>query len=177
MRAALPLRLALPALESFLAENVEKEVRKDARVIRCAAAAVGAGSRPAAEAVRQLLVAARDTDREFLARVERFPVRIDVPYHEIEPLRRRRIELGLELAYRILDAWNRGEKTRAVVSRGELASRVRTLLDLYAQEVLALSRAVGLPAPLALVRERIAERLRAEMSDVARAMTARLAAP
>ena len=171
MRTALPLRLALPALESFLAENVEKEVRKDARVIHCAAAAVGAGGAPAPEAVRQLLAAARDIDREFLARVGRFPVRINIPYEHIEPLRRRRIELGLDLACLILDAWKRGARTRSVLPRKELASRVRELLELYAREVLALSRSVGLPAPLALVRERAADRLRSEMSEVARAMT------
>lgn len=170
MRTALPL--ALPALESFLAENVEKEVRKDARVIRCAAAAVDAGGAPAAQAVRQLLAAARETDREFLATVGRFPVRIDIPYEQIEPLRRRRIELGLELACRMLEAWKRGEPTRSILPRKELAARVRDLLDLYAQEVLALSRSVALPAPLALVRERAADRLRSEMADVARAMTA-----
>jgi hypothetical protein len=177
VRAALPLRLALPALESLLAENVEKEIRKDARLIRCAGAAVGAGVAPAPESVRQLLAAARETDREFLARVARFPVRIDIPYDEIEPLRLRRIELGLDLAYRLLEAWKRGEKSRAALSRKDLALRLRELLDLYALEVLALSRSVRLPAPLAALRERIAQHLRAEMAEVARAMTATLARP
>ena len=177
MRTALPLRLALPAIESFLAENVEKEVRKDARLIRCAAAAVGAGVAPSPEAVRQLLLAAREIDREFLARVERFPVRIDIPYDRLEPLRLRRIELGLDLSCRLLAAWKRGQSTRSVLPRKELAIRVRELLDLYALEVLALSHSVRLPAPVALVRERIAGRLRQEMTEVARAMTATLARP
>ena len=177
VRAALPLRLALPALESFLAENVEKEIRKDARVIRCAAVAVGAGAAPAQEAARQLLAAARETDRDFLVRVGRFPVRIDIPYDEIEPLRLRRIELGLDLSWRLLDAWSRGEKSRVVLPREDLALRLRELLELYALEVLALSRSVGLPAPLAVLRERIAQRLRGEMGEIARAMTATLAPP
>jgi hypothetical protein len=176
-RAALPLRLALPALESFLAENVEKEIRKDARVIRCAAVAAGAGVAPTQEAARQLLAAARETDREFLARVARFPVRIDIPYDEIEPLRLRRIEMGLDLAYRLLDAWSRGQKSRSILPRQDLALRVRELLELYALEVLALSRSVGLPGPLAALRERIAQHLRGEMAEVARAMTATLAPP
>ena len=171
------MRVALPALESFLAENVEKEVRKDARVIRCASAAVAAGGAPTPEAVRQLLAAAREIDREFLARVSRFPVRIDIPYAELEPLRLRRIELGLDLAYRLLDAWDRGERARSAVTREELAMRLRELLELYAQEVLALSRTVRLPGPLAAVRERIAQRLRSEMAEIARTMTATLARP
>ena len=37
LRQVLPLRLALPRIESFLAENVAKEVEKDAEVIRTAA--------------------------------------------------------------------------------------------------------------------------------------------
>ncbi|HTL25293.1 MAG TPA: hypothetical protein VL280_01715 [Burkholderiales bacterium] len=171
------MRLALPALESFLAENVEKEVRKDARVIRCASAAVAAGVAPTPEAVRQLLAAAREIDREFLARVSRFPVRIDIPYSELEPLRLRRIELGLDLAYRLLQGWNRGEKARSAVTREELSLRLRELLELYAHEVLALSRTVRLPGPLAALRERIAQRLRSEMAEIARTMTATLARP
>jgi hypothetical protein len=173
VRAALPLRLALPALEPFLAENVEKEVRKDARLIRCAAVALAAGSPPAPEAARQLLGAAREVDRDFLARVGRFPVRIEIPYHRIEPLRLRRIELGLDLAYRILEAWQHKRKARSVFPREELARRLRELLDLYAQETQALSDSVRLPAVLAPVRDGIALRLRQEMSDVARAMSQR----
>ena len=171
------MRLALPALESFLAENVEKEVRKDARVIRCAAAAVGAGAVPAPEAVRQLLAAAREIDREFLVRVSRFPVRIDIQYGELEPLRLRRIELGLDLAYRLLEAWSRGRKSRSAIPRDDFARRIRELLELYALEVLVLSRSVGLPGPLAALRERIAQRLRQEMSEIARTMAATLSRP
>ena len=171
MRAALPLRLALPALEPFLAENVEKEVRKDARLIRCAALALGAGAPPSPEAARQLLAAAREIDREFLARVGHFPVRIEIPYDRVEPLRLRRIELALDLAYRILEAWRQGRKTRSVLTRAELARRLRELLDLYAEETQALSHSVRLPALLAPVREQIVLRLRQEMSDVARTMS------
>ena len=132
---------------------------------------------PTPEAVRQLLAAAREIDREFLARVSRFPVRIDIPYSELEPLRLRRIELGLDLAYRLLQGWNRGEKARSAVTREELSLRLRELLELYAHEVLALSRTVRLPGPLAALRERIAQRLRSEMAEIARTMTATLARP
>jgi len=57
LRAALPLRLALPALEPFLAENVAKEVRKDALVIRRAGEALAPG------AAREILAAARASVR------------------------------------------------------------------------------------------------------------------
>ena len=146
-------------------------------MIRCAAIAAEAGAPPLAEAVRQLLVSARETDREFLARVSRFPVRIDIPYRRLEPLRQRRTELGLDLAYRMLQAWRQGKKARSVLDRGELARRVRELLELYARETLALSESVSLPGPLAALRDRMAERLGEEMSEVARAMTAALRRP
>jgi len=80
------LRLALPALEPFLEENVAKEARKDALVIQ------RAGEAPAPGAAREILAAARAIDREFLARVGAFALRIQIPYERIEPLRLRREE-------------------------------------------------------------------------------------
>ena len=64
LRRALPLRLALPALEPFLAENVAKEVRKDALVIQRAGEALAAGAPLGPEAARQLWPA-RAVDQEF----------------------------------------------------------------------------------------------------------------
>lgn len=163
----LPLRVALPYLEPLLAENVAKEVRKDAQVIRCAAEALGAGAPPGPQAARRLLEAARGIDREFLARAGRFPVRIVIPYERIEPLRLRRIELGLRLAYRILGGWSRREKIRRVPDRSELAQGLRDVLDLYAQETQALSASVRLPALLVPLRERLAAALLRVMREIA----------
>ena len=162
------MRLALPALESFLAENVEKEVRKDARVIRCASSAVAAGVAPTPEAVRQLLAAAREIDREFLARVSRFPVRIDIPYSELEPLRLRRIERGLDLCWRILEAWREGRRLRDAALRAELERGLLDILTLYCEETSALSDAVKLPALLVPLRELLAGELLRIMRETAR---------
>ncbi len=164
MRAALPLRLALPVLEPFLAENVAKEVRKDTLVIRRAGAGRSAGD------AREILAAARAIDREFLARFGDLPVRIEIPYERIEPLRLRRIELGLDTAHRILDAWRRGRRARDAFAPGELARRVFEMLQLYAEETQALSHAARLPALLAPLRERIAQHLREAMTDAARTL-------
>jgi hypothetical protein len=170
LRAALPLRLALPALEPFLAENVAKEVRKDALVIARAGEALAAEVPPGPDAARQLLAAARAIDREFFARVEEFPLRIDIPYDRIEPLRLRRIELGLDTAYRVLDAWRQGHRLREVWSADEAERRVFAILRLYAEEAHALSYSVRLPGLLALVRERIAVRLLEVMTGTARGL-------
>jgi len=161
------LRLALPALEPFLAENVAKEVRKDALVILRAGEALAAGAPPGSEAARELLAAARAVDREFLDRVGAFPVRIDIRYERIEPLRLRRIELGLDTAYRILEAWRHGRRLREALSVEEAERRVFGLLRLYAEETHALSHSVRLPGLLAPLRERVAQRLLEAMSGAA----------
>jgi hypothetical protein len=159
------LRLALPVLEPFLEENVAKEVRKDALVIR------HAGAPQADGAAREILAAAREIDQQFLARIGGLPVRIEIPYHRIEPLRLRRIELGLETARRILEAWRHGRRVRASFAAGELERMVFEMLRLYAEETQALSHSVRLPALLEPLRERLAQRLREAMSNAARALT------
>lgn len=166
LRAALPLRLALPALEPFLAGNVEKEIRKDALVIR------RAGAPPAATEVPEILAAAREIDREFLRRVDALPVRIEIPYASIEPVRARRVELGLDTARCILATWSRGQRLRRGFAPGELERRLRAMLELYAEETHALSHSVRLPGVLAPLRERIAQRLREAMRDAAHGLAA-----
>jgi hypothetical protein len=144
---------------------VAKEVRKDALLIRRAAEA------PAPGAAREILAAAREIDREFLACVDVFPVRIRVPYDRIEPLRLRRIELGLDTARRMLDAWGRRRRLRAAFAAGELESRLFEMLRLYADETRSLSHSVRLPFVLEPLRERLAQRLHEAMMRAARGLT------
>ena len=126
-------------------------------MIGCAAG--GPGPRSAQE----ILAAARGIDREFLARVGELPVRIDVPYARIEPLRLRRIELGLEIAARILEAWRRNRRLRAAFKPGELERLLHETLRLYAEETQELSHSVQLPGVLARLRQRMALRVRDAM--------------
>lgn len=170
MRATLALRLALPALEPFLADNVAKEVRKDALVILHAGKALAAGAPPAPGSARQLVAAAREIDRDFLARIGALPVRIEIRYEQIEPLRLRRMELGLDTAYRILEAWRDGRRLREAFVAGEIERRMFELLQLYAEETQALSHSVGLPRILEPLRERVALRLREAMTHAARTL-------
>jgi hypothetical protein len=170
LRTALPLRLALPALEPFLTENVAKEARKDALVIRRAAEALAAGAPPGPAAARDLLGAARNIDREFLTRIGAFAARIEIRYEGIEPLRLQRMALGLDTAYRILDAWRLRRRLRDAFAREEMARRLYELLRLYAEETQALSHGVQLPRILAPVRERIAQRLQEAMLQAAKSL-------
>ena len=139
-------------------------------MIRLAAEALAAGTPPGPESARGLLGAARDIDREFLAHVGAFPVRIDIRYERIEPLRLRRMELGLDTAYHMLDAWRRARRLREAFTPAEIERRLLENLRLYAEETQALSHSVNLPRVLAPVRERIAQRLQDAMLHAAKSL-------
>jgi hypothetical protein len=172
LREILPLRVALPRIEPFLAANVAKEVRKDALVIRRAVACLEQGAPPGAELARQIVGEIRTVDREFLGDVARFPVRIEIPYARIDPLRLQRIAGGLDLAYRILEGWRDGRRLRQTFSQEELERRLRELLLLYAAETQALSHSVRLPGLLAALRERLARGLLRVMNETAAQLAA-----
>lgn len=129
-----------------------------------------AAEAPAPGAAREILAAAREIDREFLARIGAFPVRIEIPYDRIEPLRLRRIELGLDTARRILEAWRQRRRLREAFAPDEIERRLFEMLRLYAEETQALSRSVRLPALLEPLRERVARRLREAMTQAARTL-------
>lgn len=172
LRAALPLRLALPHLEPVLALNVAKEVRKDALVFHRAAQALAAGRAPGQDDLQHLYAASKQIDREFLAQSEAFPVGIVVRYDEIAPVRLARMELLLGAGFRILQAWrgDRGARQALCAAFGaqaEFERLLREVLRLYAEETRLLSHAVQMPKLLVPARERIARRLLLIMNDVA----------
>jgi hypothetical protein len=176
LRGALPLRLALPRFETFLARNLDKEIRKDGLVVQCARDALAAGAQPGADEVRALLAAARAIDREFLGSVASFPVRLTLPYARIEPVRQRRIERGLALAARILDAWGRRRRVGEVMTRAELAREMDAILRLYCEEAAALADGVRLPPLVAPLRDRLAATLLRLMQAAAARTAADIAA-
>lgn len=177
LRASLPLRLALPRIEQILKQNLDKEFRKDALVIRRAGMALAAAAPPGPDEARELLESARQIDREFIAHLGPFPLHFEIPYARIEPLRLRRIGAGLEFAYAILDAWRRRQKLRDAFPPAELERRLLAILTLYCEETAALADAVRLPGPLAHVRERLASRLLHVMLAVSRDLVRDIAGP
>ena len=172
LRAALPLRLALPHLEPALALNVDKEVKKDRLVILRARELMKTGPSDWNEVLPQLLQATKEIDRLFLARVGSFPVDIVIRYEEIAPVRTRRIKLLYDAALKILSARDRGLRLRdamqASFSRDEFAQLLDQLFRLYAEETRYISRSVRLPALLVPLRELIAQELLNVMIRVAR---------
>jgi len=165
-----PLRIALPVLEPFLADNVAKEIRKDSLTIERAAAALAAGTPPGPEAARALLADAREVDRRFLAGLGDFPARLDIDYARVEPVRLRRMQLGLATAYRALAAWRVRRRLKDEFPPREYATILRSLLGLYIEETLALSESVRLPGLLSPLRRRLAERIGGAMRDAAESM-------
>ena len=160
MQALRPsLRVALGPLEPVLALNVDKEIRKDALVIAQAAQPGAQGGLSA------LLCRAREIDLEFLARLGGFPVRIEIRYEEVEPIRRRRMERLFDAATRLLRPPWRGLRpaVRACYDEAGFAAALGEHLSLYALEVHALHRSVRVPALIAPLRGVIAQRLRAIM--------------
>jgi hypothetical protein len=161
------MRLVLPVLEPLLSENVAKEVRKDALVVRCAAQALALGRPPESGAAQRLLLEARDIDRQFLDQVAGIALELDIPYERVEPLRRQRIEQGLDLACRILGAWRRGRCLRDVLLAEELEQRLGSLLTLYCEETAVLAQGVRASGALSALRRGAAGKLREVMTEVA----------
>ena len=160
MQALRPsLRVALGPVEPILALNVDKEIRKDALVI------AQAGQSAPGDPLSALLARAREIDHEFLARLGRFPVRLEIRYQDIEPIRRRRMERLLDAAARLLRAPWRGLRpaVRACYGEADFAALLGEHLRLYALEVHALNRSLRVPALMTLVRGLVADRLRAIM--------------
>ncbi len=180
LRAALPLRLALPHLEPILALNVTKEVSKDTLVIlrafELAAECTAAGT----DVLPQLLLATKEIDRMFLARVGTFPVGIVIRYEEVTPIRARRIKLLYDAALKILAPREGKSRLRgamhATFSREEFGQLLYELFRLYAEETRSLSRSVRLPRLLVPLRERIAQELFNVMLRVARPLAVEIAA-
>lgn len=171
LRAVLPLRLALPRIESFLADNVAKEVAKDAQVIGRVGELLAAGLPPDEAAARESLAAGKLIDRAFLARVADFPIGIVIRYEEIDPLRLRRIARMQAAAALILARQTRSDglrmALRASYPQPEFERLLLELMRLYAQETRALSRSLRLPSLLVPLRERVAQSLYGVMDEVA----------
>ena len=171
LRAALPFRLAIPRLEQFLAHNLGKEIEKDTLVIAQAAAAHAAGTALDRAVYARVLASARAVDQRFLAQAAAFPVSIHVAYEEIEPLRMQRMQRLAAATMAFLDSSVAGRglrrSLRSAWTREALEKGLREILVLYAQEAMVLSRSVRLPGPLALVREKVAQRLLRIMEEAA----------
>jgi hypothetical protein len=180
LRAALPLRLALPHLEPVLLLNVIKEVEKDTLVILRARQLAAEGPPDWDDVLPQLLQATKEIDRMFLSRVGKFPVEIVIRYEEIAPIRARRMKLLYHAALKSLAVEHGRLRLRAAMqaafSRDEFAQLLYELFRLYAEEARCLSRSVRLPRLLTPLRELIAQEMLNVMLHVARPLATEIVA-
>ena len=121
--------------------------------------------------VGKLLSHARQIDREFVAKLERFPfVRLRIRYEDVEPVRTQRIERLLQAARALLEPPWRGIRAaaRARYGRAEFETLVREHLRLYAAEVYALSRSVRPALLVAPLREHLRRTMEQKANLLAR---------
>lgn len=175
LRARLPLPLALPWLDRLLLNNVEKEVRKDTRVIACAAQAVITRAPADESMVTAMLHAAREIDRDFLVSASRSPLEIPIRYEAVNPVRIKRIRRLLEASWHLCDAWGPRRKLRAALAdvfpETELERLIFELLVLYARETQVLGESVRMPALLSPLRRRVLAGLFETMEKTAAALS------
>lgn len=175
LRARLPLPLALPWLDRLLLSNVEKEVRKDTRVITCAAQAVTARAPADESMVTAMLHAAQEDDRGFLASASRSPLEIPIHYEVVNPVRIKRIRRLLEACWHLCDVWGPQRKLRTALAdvfpEAELERLIFELLVLYARETQVLGESVRMPALLSPLRRRVLAGLYETMEKTAAALS------
>lgn len=140
-------------------------------MFHAAAAAAARGASPDAQAAERVLEATKQIDGEFLRRMDALPVRLQISYARVAPVRLRRIERLLEAAYRLLSGWPPRTRLRAVIQAqyapASFEQQVLALLAMYAEEAGTLARAVQLPRLLAPLTERLARRLGVTLAEVA----------
>jgi hypothetical protein len=163
--------LLLPVFRSFLEINVRKEIEKDRLAILRAAAAQRAGGAPAPADVEALLQQAREVDQRFLREVAVFPVNIRIEYRDLDPFRRRRIQMLLEAAHALFTRWETVSRFRAAVAaqytRAEFEALLREIMQLYGAETRALSRSVRIPSLFNIARDSISDTVYSVMTGVA----------
>jgi hypothetical protein len=175
LRAHTLFRLMLPPFRTFLEINVRKEVDKDRRVITRAAQALETGREPGEADIDQLLQEAREIDGVFLREALPFPITIGIPYNDIEPIRRERIERLLHASYRLLGQWEKTPQFRDAVSvlydREQFNALLHEILLLYCQETRRLSYSFRMPMVLALARDSLMQLIYSTMEKVATQLT------
>lgn len=129
------------------------------------------------DGIDKLLRNAREIDRQFVAKLERFPlVRLHIRYEDVEPIRRQRMRRLLDAAAALAAPPWRGIRpaVHACYPRAELEALLREHLMLYAGEVHALSRAVRPALLVAPLRERLRRTMQAQAAVLAREAAALL---
>lgn len=171
-------RYLLPPFKSFFEVNLEKEIDKHEQIISCAVDALDRNTPPGDEYTDRLLNKSREIDQDFLHKAHSFSSAIDIHYHEIDRIRRHRIEHIIEACYNILLKWQTIPRFREVIAelytREKFNSFLREILHLYVMETMVLSRSVKIPRRLARFRDSLIDTVHTVMDDSANELAADL---
>lgn len=164
-------KFLLPPFKSFLEINLDKEIDKQREIILCAMEAMKLDRPPADIYTHQLLQKARQIDQIFLHKASSISSAIDIPYHEIDQIRQRRIEHLIEAIYQILVEWKDTVKFRAVIAelynRDQFQLFLKEILHLYIMETKILSNSVKIPLKLSRFSDSLKETVHTVMKNVA----------
>ncbi|MBS1269586.1 MAG: hypothetical protein MAG794_00537 [Gammaproteobacteria bacterium] len=164
-------KLLLPPFQSFLESNVDKEIEKTRFAIYKSADARKNHRQPGNTDTEQLLQKAREIDQEFLRKASSLSSAINIQYHDIERIRKNRIDRLLGAAYHILKKWEDVPQFRVVVAglytRKQFHTLLYDILSLYIDETRILSNSVKIPRNLSFVRDSLLQTIHSVMEKVA----------
>ena len=164
-------RILLPPFKLFLEFNLDKEIDKHGEVVKCAQEAVNNGEPPDGLYTDRLLERAREIDRVFLQKAHMFSSALDIHYHEIDPIRKRRFDYLLEVNYLVLMRWQDNPKFRNAIydlyKPDEFRFFLLEILYLYIRETRLLSHSVKIPRRLSSVRTSLIDTVDKVMKNTA----------
>ena len=171
-------KLLLPTFKSFLLINIDKEIEKNRCAIYQSADAQKNGRQPDDSDTKFLLIKARQIDEEFLQKANSLSSAINIQYHEIEQVRKKRIERLLQSSYQILNKWQDTPRIRVVIAsifdRKQFHLFLRDILSLYIDETKILSNSVKIPHALFFVRDSVLQTIHSVMAEVAEELASEL---
>lgn len=171
-------RLMLGPFESFLSINVRKEVEKDRQIILQAASLSSAAQFPTQQDIQRLTESARAIDQNFLTQAAGFPINITINYHDIEPVRRQRIQRIMAESHALFRQWQNPIRLRTALAERYDAQQFRKLLydilHLYSLETRLLSNSIRMPGVLTIARDSVARTVFEVMEAVAGQLAAEL---
>lgn len=165
-------RILIPVLSEFLDENVEKEIKKDSLAIKLIFNAYKLEKKVSPAEFESIIEKTKRIDQEFLAKTRSLPISLTIPYHEIEDLRRKRMELIARFVCTILNHWMDEDSLYGAVKlafkKEEFRKIIYKILHLYNLEAEALSETVRLPLFLKKAHKSISKALYNTMESVAK---------
>ncbi len=175
LKSHLLFKVMMPAVSDFLQENVEKEIRKDRLAIILVFDAYERDKRVSDEEFNEILKRTKEIDKEFIQKTGPLPVRIHIPYSEINRIRKKRLHLLAGFICEILNNWEDGEEIFSVIRRAykreEFRRTLFQILHLYNLETERIARSMKMPLFLESAKDSFIKALYEAMEASAKAIS------